>query len=568
MGDIFRGIVLGVQALAVGAFLGACSNNQPESSGEERPEVQGVIVRNLSESQLAQLSESKGVELRRLYGGAILLSGMSEEAIQQEYPLAETQLNYVFKNLIPKPRKLNLEEVSEFDFSQCQDLPGAPVPVVEVKTSSPTMQELKLIDLKDVKDGGIEFSAKGSRSQAEEGGSLEITWMVMGPHHSKYEEVYFKGESLVLEPDLTGEYFLGLILKDERSVCSGITTSFGVTKNEKLKAPNAMPQLTSAEASLFDHLPAVKAKEAWAKSTGKDVVIAVLDTGVNYNHPDLGANIFINRKEIPGNGIDDDNNSLVDDAYGWDFILWDPYAFDDAGHGTHVAGIAASTLTGVAPGAKILPIKVLDARGSGSVALMDGAIRYATDMGADIINLSLGHDNELLASLVSDAMNYAEDHGVLVVAAAGNGDEEGNGYDITSKPWFPASHPNNNIVSVAATGLDGTLTSYSNFSSTLVDIAAPGGINRNPIYAASHTPQFEKYVGFSGTSMATPVTSGVLALILGANKDLGLDAKNVLLATAQPKGHLFGLTLTGGMVDAQAAVDTAYSLRGVEFRAR
>jgi hypothetical protein len=139
---------------------------------------------------------------------------------------------------------------------------------------------------------------------------------------------------------------------------------------------------------------AINAPEAWAQGyTGQGVVVAVIDTGVQFNHPDLNSQIYINAGEIGGNGIDDDRNGYVDDTSGWDFYSGDNYADDGNGHGTHVAGIIAAAAngfgaTGVAPGAKIMPIRVLGSDGSGSTNSVAAGIRYAVDNGADIINLA------------------------------------------------------------------------------------------------------------------------------------------------------------------------------------
>ncbi|MBN3923082.1 S8 family serine peptidase, partial [Nostoc sp. NMS4] len=168
----------------------------------------------------------------------------------------------------------------------------------------------------------------------------------------------------------------------------------------------------------------VKAPEVWAKGyTGKGVVVAVVDTGVDYNHEDLKNNIWTNSKEIPGNGIDDDGNGYVDDNYGWNFADNNNNTLDDNSHGTHVSGTIAGEnnnygVTGIAYDAKIMPVKVLDSSGSGSYSSIAKGIRYAVDNGANVINLSLGggSSNRTLQS----AIDYASSKGVIVVMAAGN----------------------------------------------------------------------------------------------------------------------------------------------------
>jgi len=180
----------------------------------------------------------------------------------------------------------------------------------------------------------------------------------------------------------------------------------------------------------------VNAPEVWARGyTGQNVVVAVLDTGVDSNHSDLAGNIWTNAGEIAGDGIDNDRNGFVDDIRGWDFAYNDNGPRDVDGHGTHVAGTIAGLndgvgITGVAYNAKIMPVKVLSNRGSGSSSDMAAGIRYATDNGADVINLSLG--GPYPSSTLRNALQYAQDRGVVVVMASGN---EG-----ASEPGYPARY--------------------------------------------------------------------------------------------------------------------------------
>ena len=158
-----------------------------------------------------------------------------------------------------------------------------------------------------------------------------------------------------------------------------------------------------------------------------DIIVGVLDTGVDYLHNDLKENIFFNEKEIPANGIDDDNNGKIDDYYGFNFFSNYGSGMDDNGHGTHCAGIIASNgdLIGVAPNVKILPLKFLNNYGSGDIAKAIDAITYAVDMGAKILTNSYGNPNSNQAFL--EAVNYAKENGVLFFAAAGNAKNDNDG---------------------------------------------------------------------------------------------------------------------------------------------
>ncbi|MBD2126175.1 DVUA0089 family protein [Microcoleus sp. ZQ-A2] len=272
---------------------------------------------------------------------------------------------------------------------------------------------------------------------------------------------------------------------------------------------------------------AVKAPEAWAKGfTGEGIVVAVIDTGVDYKHPDLDANIWVNEGEIAGNGIDDDSNGYIDDTQGWDFVDGDNDAMDLKGHGTHVAGTIAAEkndfgVTGVAYDAKIMPVRVLNAEGSGSWSNVAAGIKYAADNGADVINLSLGGG---YSSEIEDAVEYATAKGAVVVMAAGN--SAGN------QPGFPANLANQWGVAVGAVDNTNKMAGFSNKAgSTELDyVVAPG----SQVY--STTPG-NTYSTFNGTSMATPHVAGVAALMLSANPNLTpAEVESILTKTANPTG--------------------------------
>jgi len=218
----------------------------------------------------------------------------------------------------------------------------------------------------------------------------------------------------------------------------------------------------------------IDAPEAWDITTGShDILIAVIDTGVAYGHPDLAANVWQNTKEIPANGIDDDGNGYVDDVYGWDFIDNDGYPEDLDSHGTHVAGIIASQGnngaggSGVMWSARIMALRFLGVSGSGDVANAAMAIIYAADNGARIINASWGGYDR--SDTLYYAISYARSKGVLFIAAAGN---EAQNSDFA--PFYPSGFALDNIISVAASDSMDNLAYFSNYGATSVDLAAPG----------------------------------------------------------------------------------------------
>ena len=224
----------------------------------------------------------------------------------------------------------------------------------------------------------------------------------------------------------------------------------------------------------------IDAPEAWDITTGSNnVIIAVLDTGVAYNHPEISPNIWKNNAELNGTaGVDDDNNGYVDDIYGWDFWANDsnPEDYNSAGHGTHVSGTIAARgnngagITGVNWNAKIMALRVGGV--VGAVGDATSSIIYAVDNGAKIINASW--ETPTYSQPLRDGISYANNHGVLFVAAAGNGGSDNNGDNNDQTPNYPCSYNLPNIIGVAATDQDDNLTNFSNYGEVSVDVAAPG----------------------------------------------------------------------------------------------
>lgn len=267
----------------------------------------------------------------------------------------------------------------------------------------------------------------------------------------------------------------------------------------------------------------VFAPEVWNRGfTGQNVIVAVLDTGVDYTHFDLSNNIWINSDDIFGNGIDDDNNGYIDDIVGWDFHDDDYSPLDTDKHGTHVAGtIAASNngigTTGVAHNAKIMPVRVLGDRGGSNTNVAMG-IRYAADNGAHVINLSLGGG---YSQEIEQAIEYASLRGSFVVMAAGN--------DSLPEPGHPARYASDRGVAVGAVDAWGQIADFSNragYDWNVRYVVAPGV----GIYSTMPGHLYDK---LDGTSMAAPHVSGVVALMLSANPGLTIDEiRSILVDTA------------------------------------
>jgi subtilisin family serine protease len=289
----------------------------------------------------------------------------------------------------------------------------------------------------------------------------------------------------------------------------------------------------------------INAPGAWDISTGSNsVVVAVIDTGVLYNHSDLSANIWNNTDEIPGNGIDDDGNGYTDDVRGWNFVANTSDPIDDNHHGTHVSGTIGAVgnnaigVAGVNWHVKIMPLKAFDSAGFGDTSDAITAIEYANANGASVISNSWGGGS--YSQGLKDAIDASP---AVVVCAAGN-----NANDNDINPVYPASYNSTNIISVAATDHNDIRALFSNFGLSSVDLAAPG-TNIWSTYLDG------TYALMSGTSMATPHVSGVVALVKSVNPSLtAVQIKNIILSTVDSKDSLNGKVASGGRLNAYKAV--------------
>ena len=247
----------------------------------------------------------------------------------------------------------------------------------------------------------------------------------------------------------------------------------------------------------------IDAPTAWAQRTSC-AKVAIVDTGIDTDHPDLVKNLY-KSGDKPNNNKDDDKNGYVDDTYGLNVIKGKGSGEDNNGHGTHVAGIVAGRandalgVSGICWSAKVMPVKFMNAKGKGSTSDAISAIQYAVKKGFKIVNGSFGSSSK--SSALHDVVDYAQDHKVLLVFAAGN-----NGQNIDKHPEYPAAYTDSNILAVAATTDEDQLASFSNFGSTGVDVAAPGD-NVLSTYLGGG------YRNLSGTSMAAPYAAGVAAML-------------------------------------------------------
>lgn len=290
----------------------------------------------------------------------------------------------------------------------------------------------------------------------------------------------------------------------------------------------------------------VHSAEAWDISRGSaSVVVAVLDSGIQLDHPDLVDNLWTNSGEIAGNGLDDDGDGYVDDVNGWNFVANtnSPIADDSHFHGTHVAGTVGATgnngmgISGHAQVVKLMPLKFLGSDGSGYTSDAIKGIDFAIAHGAKIINNSWGSVSR--SQSLSNAIARAEAAGILFVAAAGN-----SGLNNDRFGFYPANYPQSNVISVAASTSSDLLASFTNYGAKLVHIAAPG-------YQIYSTKNGNSYQFMNGTSMATPLISGVLATMIAARPDLSpQQIKGALLSSVDVVDAMKDKLLWNGRVNA------------------
>lgn len=536
---------------------------QNRAQAPMRAEDVGVLVNGSSEEDIAKLlrnhPEAKFRTLSAKHG-IYEIFHVDAESVQEVIPSATIESNRFLareKNSRDFRREsiLTLQAESSGKSTCLQDPKNEPNPVITVSEPAVDLDQTPLTL-------GQSFTLDGAQSKANKAapGQLKMAWVVFAPQGSNLDKKIVPGSTLNYTPDSYGAYHVFLVVQDQRSVCAIASQVVMVTGNKPyLGRGSSVSGLAHVDMSQFTHLPELHAEEAWTYSTGKNVLIAVIDSGVNYNHPMLRNQIYQFPKEIAGNQIDDDGNGFIDDVVGYDFANNDPFPFDDDGHGSHVSGLAAGELMGLAKQAKILPVKAFSPVG-GDIGSVVAAIYYAVDSGAQVINMSFGGASAPTQAEIK-AHSYAEAKGVLIIAAAGNGDPQtGLGMNNDKTPSFPASLPYSNIVAVAAKDTKDLLAPYSNYGVNSVHVVAPGGMDPDDLIHSSffENPAGLDYVGMCGTSMASPIVTGIAAQVLSLNPQLTpKQVKEILMTSGTEVPALKNLVASGRYIDALDAVRRA-----------
>ena len=300
----------------------------------------------------------------------------------------------------------------------------------------------------------------------------------------------------------------------------------------------------------------IDAPEAWDISTGShDVVVGVIDTGVDHTHPDLIANIWTNPAEIAGDGIDNDGNGFIDDMHGISAItsIGDP--MDDNGHGSHVSGTIGATgnnglgVVGVNHNVSIIGCKFLDASGSGSLSDALTCIDYFVDLKNNGVNVRATNNSwggGGFSQALSDAITSSEEANILFVAAAGN-----DAYDNDAQSSYPSGYPHDSVLAVASTTHTDDMSSFSQWGLTTVDLGAPGSDILSTVPGGG-------YASYSGTSMATPHVTGAAALAWSVNPELSaIEMKDLLMSSGDDNAALSGKTASGKRLNVKNALDDA-----------
>lgn len=547
---------LALTSLLLTAACGQSTDHQRFYGAAESLKNPGLIVSGLDEGSRDELLQAHPEAKYRVLSTSLSiyeLTGVTEQEVREVSKEALVEKNEVIefksKKLEVEKRVMKqLETLSSSPqgfFSGCNQSPF-------LQTPSPELEPVSVQSTDYLQIGDVVKLTSPVLSETE-----KTAWFVMPPLGSGQETAYTEELEARVEFSMASSYFVALLYR-RNNVCNFEMFTLSPTDNMPLSADVERPRRSAEE---FYHLDVVnQASAVAALNPAQETLVAVCDTGVNYNHAALRESIWTNDEEV-ADGIDNDGNGYIDDLYGYDFFYDDNMPLDDDGHGTHVAGLISGFEMGVAHGvAKVMALKVGIGQGLDVGSIIE-CISYATQKGANVINLSLGgsRPNRITEMVIESA----RESGVLVVAAAGNGGSDGVGDSNDITPVYPASYDLSNIITVASTDENGGLTSYSNFGEVSVDIAAPGGyqterlpVVRQLLSAYVPNPEGVSLQPLSGTSMAAPVVAGSAALFLSEYPGTQPEELiQILKESGTPSDALLGKVESAAVLDIHAALE-------------
>ncbi len=546
--------------------LTACGAPKADHRAPQNQKETGYIVSGQPQEVGPILESSTSYRVISKKHNIYEVHGLEKKAIQKRAPSLKIEKNIYLNNMVEEDKLSGAQRIYQSiiankSTNSQNNLPKAlegcdfekPLkPVATISLASNTLSQSVTMELGQ----SVRFS--GSESQLSDNTqSLKLIWDVIPPKLSALPLNQPQiSEEFELKPDSVGTYQVILVAQDSNHACGLKMIRFLVTHNPDVET-DLRPSTQKVSDIGFAHLEQIQAPKAWLKSTGKNIVVAVLDTGLHYNHPAIQNNLAINPNET-NSEMDNDKNGYNGDFLGWDFVNHDNLPFDDQGHGSHVAGLVSAQRVGSAQSALIMPLKVLNAAGGGDIGSIIAAIYYAVDNGAHVINASMQRLDSHLDSL-KEAILYAHSKNVIFVSSAGN---DGLDLSLPGIDIYPGEMDVPNVLNVAAVDSDNQLTSYSNYSPDQVHVAAPGGDSKEPIHSlATMNPLAIDYVPSGGTSMAAPIVSGIVAQMIQANPNItSEEIKEILMRSGSRDSQLTTVVASGRVINASEAVDLAEEL--------
>lgn len=571
-------LLVAISSVVLLTITAGCSNNNGGRLAPVNESDLGVIINLDEETVSTKYSDTKSISNAEVLPFTEIY-GVSAQEVQSSFPEAK-----VFRNSFVKTESANfkLNQTQGFNalnlINQFNDSASSKKAFTLkdcVRAPSELASVIDIVDSENVprfldENGLLMLTSRNSKSRNKE--EFETAWVIVPPTGSLLSPSLILEKDIEVKFDMAGVYQVNLFVKQGIN-CEVSTLPVPVTSNPEIKNLDAASSRAFLEAKLkdaaFTQKETMGVREAQARSLkGRDKVIAILDSGVNYNSPFFAGRIWQNKKEKL-DGFDTDNNQLVNDVIGYDFVNDDEFPMDDNGHGTHVAGLAAGSLVGVASNALIMPVKVMHSLGFSDTGTILAGLTYAILNGADVINMSLGGsgiDPRIEDALIS-VYTEAERRDIVIVAAAGNGaPTTGLSMNIDRFPVYPASLGFKNILTVGSSDINGNLTYYSNYGNRSVDLLAMGGVDRDintnsPLdellfSAYLPNPQGILLNGLMGTSMAAPVVAGMTTLLRAEDENLTAKASIDLLKNSVDENpDLKGLINSSGIANINNALD-------------